>query len=80
MRSLFLAAAFVLCGCEETKQSEPNQCLRAELFKVCMQSLPAGPNHTKYNDWDEVVNACRNSAYSMSLRSAAQIPAECKYQ
>jgi hypothetical protein len=31
-----------------------------------MADLPAGPNSTVYNDWDEVVDSCRDTAYTLS--------------
>lgn len=36
------------------------------LFLQCLEKLPEGPQETKYNDWDEVVDACRYSALSLS--------------
>lgn len=47
-----------------------DQALRAELFKTCMQILPAGPVSTHYNDWSEVVDSCEDSANRQSKRLA----------
>ena len=47
-----------------------DQSMRAELFKTCMQILPAGPVRTHYNDWSEVVDSCEDSAYYQSRRLA----------
>ena len=60
---------FLFVGCNEPGQISKfkiNQELRREIFKECMQLLPAGPQETKYNDWDEVVEECDNVAYSQS--------------
>lgn len=67
---LAAAAAALLSGCdgEPIAKWEPDQELRAKLFKDCMSALPAGPVATKYNDWDEVVAECGNQAYYQSLR------------
>lgn len=58
--------------------SQPDQCLRAKLFRDCMELLPAGPNEVKYNDWSEVVAECGSQAYYQSIRSQGQIKAECR--
>jgi hypothetical protein len=42
-----------------------------------MKALPAGPQATKYNDWDEVVGECESVAYYQSLKKKTQITAEC---
>jgi len=56
----------------------PDQCLRTKLFQGCLKALPAGPQSTRYNDWDEVVNACSVYAYKSSIRKVKYIPAECR--
>jgi hypothetical protein len=56
----------------------PDKCLQREIFKECMESLPAGPASTHYNDWDEVVSQCREVAYYHSLRIESTIKNECK--
>ncbi len=73
-----IAAVLCLAGCGEYASPEPDQCLRAELFKSCMASLPAGPVATMYNDWDEVVSTCGNVAYYQSLRRKESIAKECR--
>ena len=76
--ALILAAA-ALAGCEAPEViTGPDQCLRADLFKQCMTTLPAGPQSTKYNDWDEVVAQCQNAAYYQSLRRLINIKPECR--
>jgi hypothetical protein len=61
MAIVFLVA---IAGCEKTKVEEAvdlqKGALRRELFAECMKLLPAGPNHTKYNDWAEVVETCNS--------------------
>ena len=58
--------------------SGPDQCIRAEHFKICMQALPAGPEKTRYNDWDEVVAECSSVAYYLSIRKTSEIKPECR--
>ena len=69
---------FVLAGCSDFESPSPDQCLRAEIFKSCMGSLPEGPKSTQYNDWDEVVGSCETTAYYQSLRIQANIKPECR--
>ena len=69
-----LALAFLLAGCEpDPKKFEIaygyDQCERPKLFQQCMTNLPAGPQATKYNDWDEVVEACEDAARYQSYRA-----------
>lgn len=86
IRTLMLIIAVTLAGglqgCEKRSvaSSEPDQCVRAEQFQQCMKALPAGPVSAKYNDWDEVVSECRQTAYYQSLRDPATIKAECRWQ
>jgi hypothetical protein len=69
-----ISISLLLCGCEYPKA---DQCLRREIFQTCMHSLPAGPQSTQYNDWDEVVEACASTAYHQSLRVPNLIKPEC---
>jgi hypothetical protein len=64
-----------LSGCTETTATD--QCLRREIFFQCLNSLPAGPVATKYNDWDEVVSQCGTEAAYQSIRKKSQITAQC---
>lgn len=80
MRRTLIGAASLLTavlagGCAES--TGPDQCLRREIFQQCMKALPAGPQATKYNDWDEVVGKCESVAYYQSLKKKTQITAEC---
>ena len=67
-KTLIVALIALLCsGCSLDIESwETDQELRREIFKECMQLLPAGPQETKYNDWDEVVIKCDRVAYYQS--------------
>lgn len=79
-------AVFVLCavvsaltGCTTREEMPINdQCMRNELFQQCMASLPAGPISTKYNDWDEVVEACQSVAYYHSIRPRGAVEPACR--
>ena len=80
MRRTFIGAVSLLTavlagGCTET--TGPDQCLRREIFQQCMKALPASPQATKYNDWDEVVAQCESVAYYQSRRKKTQITEEC---
>ena len=60
---LILTIIVLLMGCErEFCQSMPDNTDRQRIFKECMQLLPKGPEKTHYNDWDEVVEACDETA------------------
>ncbi len=84
IRSLLPSLALAsLTACDSGTTFFPptvNQCLRAEAFQSCMRSLPAGPQATKYNDWDEVVDSCSQTAYYLALRPQATIPEQCRSQ
>ncbi len=77
--TVVLVCSFVLMGCQELSKG-PDQCLRQEIFKQCMASLPKGPQSLTAtgNDWDEVVNSCDSSAYRQSIRRAEAIKPECR--
>ena len=66
-KTLLAVLVLGLAGCEEVKQAKPNQKERQRIFLECLKAIPAGPQSTKYNDWDEVVTACENAAYYQSL-------------
>lgn len=73
-----LVVALAGCDKDDWSQTVPDQCLRAELFKSCMASLPAGPQATKYNDWAEVVSECGSQSYYQSMRRSGAITKECR--
>lgn len=89
MKRLFAVSVILLAftGCARVpgvpvEPVEPingiDQCIRERLFKECMASLPVGPTHTQYNDWDEVVDNCASYAYHTSVRKYSSIPLECR--
>jgi hypothetical protein len=67
-------------ACDSRQLTQPDQCLRARLFKECLAAVPTGPTHVKYNDWEEIVSTCGSQAYYQSLRVNAAISAECRIQ
>jgi hypothetical protein len=77
--ALVVCSATLLAACEPgPNDATPDQCLRAELFQQCMKALPAGPQATKYNDWDEVIVSCERVAFYQSLRPRNTVSAECR--
>lgn len=67
----YVVILFVAIGCADREPSfcvgKANQAIRREIFMNCLKAVPRGPTHTKYNDWDEVVDACENAAYYQSI-------------
>ena len=56
MKYYVILFSLILIGCENVTpiyQLDPE--LRRTIFKECLELIPKGPTHTKYNDWDEVV-------------------------
>lgn len=83
MRVLVLWCLVTLAACSNDAvpivKRNPDQCLRRELFNECLKALPSGPLSTATsNDWDEVVDACREHAYYTSIRNVEQIKPECR--
>lgn len=70
MKKILLAAvaAASLAGCSKGPTQVIDQELRHKYFIECMEKLPKGPSQTKYNDWDDVVQACESSAYYQAIR------------
>ena len=66
MKIIIAVLCLGMVGCNKCEYVE-NQTKRQEIFFKCMKALPAGPQATKYNDWDEVVSECGSQAYYMSL-------------
>lgn len=62
---LVVGGALALAACEAEIPQEPaaRGILRIELQKQCLKNLPAGPNTTQYNDWDEVVAQCSTNSW-----------------
>jgi hypothetical protein len=79
MRALIAAAMLAaITGCQVQPPSPVvDQCMRREIFQECMQSLPAGPTSTRYNDWDEVVDSCESTAHYQSRRAREHVRPEC---
>jgi len=73
LRVAFAVFGVALCGCAPPAKDAgiaadwPDQNLRRQVFMECLEKAPAGPQATKYNDWDEVVEACGQQAYYISL-------------
>lgn len=64
---LTLVITLILVGCVgNIPEYHQDIKLRQEIFFRCLSALPAGPQATKYNDWDEVVNECGQQADWMS--------------
>lgn len=64
--TIVLFGAVILSGCNKTTEPPPPPLsgpLRVALVRDCMAHLPAGPVATQYNDWDEVVAQCDNTAW-----------------
>ena len=75
--TIILCGVLVLAGCKEQPQSD--QCLRAEIFKSCMASLPKGPESVhNSNDWDELVDSCEAVAFKQSRRPVSSIKPKCR--
>ena len=62
---LLASVATSLSGCSKPDAAERGL-LRAKLAERCMQNILAGPQATRYNDWDEVVSECSEQAYSQA--------------
>jgi hypothetical protein len=75
---LIIVAAVALSACDVNPQSVVDQCLRPQLFEQCMRALPAGPVATHYNDWDEVVDSCRDYSLYGSYRRPEHVKPECR--
>lgn len=74
--AIVIGVTLILAGC--TPDPYPSwatdKIYQAKLFDNCMQSLPAGPQKTKYNDWDEVVSECRKTSHYLSQYCYANCP------
>ena len=73
-----LIGLILITSCKPQDRTIRDRCLEREIFKECMNSLPAGPVSTHYNDWDEVVKACAKVARSHSWRKSSVIKIECQ--
>ena len=77
-RLLALLCSIFLVGCDGENSTDTDQCLRRELFNECMHEIPPGPSTTHYNDWDEVVRACKDYSFWAAQRIIKNIKEECK--
>lgn len=70
MKKLILIAVAVagLAGCSNGPTQVVDQELRHKYFMECLGKVPRGPVQTKYNDWDDVVQACESAAYYQAIR------------
>jgi hypothetical protein len=77
---LLLVGSMGLLGCDKMYPEQPvtDQCMRRAIFAQCMKLLPAGPKATHYNDWDEVVKQCDDTAYYQAKRMKEQVPVACR--
>ncbi len=67
LKVLVAALAVVsLTACVQERDVSYEQALRVQLFNDCLARIPKGPEVTRYNDWDEVVQTCDNTAYYQS--------------
>lgn len=66
-RAWLVLLMVLLAGCDVPKPPQNNQEIRERLFFQCLVAIPKGPEHTKYNDWDDVVAECGKQAYMMSF-------------
>lgn len=72
-RYVVLACLLALTGCgkpqsmvnpkpDMTAENAKRAAIYEQAYLACMASLPAGPEVTKYNDWDEVLDGCNRFA------------------
>jgi hypothetical protein len=80
----YLVLLFLLIGCsEETRIKNTDieqiidQCLRAQLFKTCLETVPKGPEVVKNSDWSKIVAECETAANLQSYRQRKYVKPEC---
>lgn len=83
---LILALSLGLAGCSRPKYQfdydhPTDSQVEAYILDTCLKSA-RGPQSTKYNDWDEAIYACANTAESMARYCPPQDTALClpRYQ
>lgn len=71
------ALSLSLYGCDNVPISGIDQCIRAQLFKECLEKVPNGPDVVNFNDWSEVVSECESASQYQSVRLRTSIKQEC---
>lgn len=83
MKKLVIAFALILSACDEPSKPANyqvhDQCLRAQIFKECLERLPKGPESIAVtgNSWHKVVSECEDAASYQSLRMKSTVKPEC---
>ena len=72
-----LALSLFLYGCDNVPSNGIDQCLRAQLFKECLEKVPKGPDVVNFNDWRNVVSECESASQYQSVRLRTSIKQEC---
>ena len=70
---LLLIFGLLLVGCDQPDYW-PDQAMRRRMFAECLARIPKGPEVTRYNDWDEVVQECGHQAYYLSMYDVKHEP------
>ena len=61
--SLCTLMGFGIYACDQSMPVHRTDYKAAEdLFLKRLETLPAGPVETKYNDWDEIIYECRQTS------------------
>lgn len=74
--AIILALGVAACDPAPVEKTATNQQKRQELFQACLKALPAGPQTTHYNDWNEVVDSCDSAAYAQAQYCYKNCPPE----
>lgn len=81
--ALLLVALTTLSACDpgiRPAEWVTDKSKQQSLFLKCMSILPAGPETTKYNDWDEVVSECNRISFYQAKYCVARCPAGAQTQ
>lgn len=78
--AVFIGVALLGCDRESVVKTEADQCIRARIFKECMDSIPKTPVVTHENNTAiaNIVKQCDTTAYYQSLRKSSSILPACK--
>lgn len=87
MKHLIFLTTFLI-GCNEVPMPQLqvsyensqtiDQCVRAELFKTCLETVPKGPDIVNKSDWSKIVENCGDAAQYQSVRIRKYIKPECR--